>query len=462
MNPSIASRPLRGARHRCVVGGAVRRLPALDGGAAARSSGRLWESNRNKLLLAPLASAPVVVYLLASHARRRRDAAAHRRSTTSRSSALLGALFAISGGICVRGSLTGTPLVNTALPRRSGPCSGSVVGTTGASALLIRPLLRANEHARRHDAPRRLLHLRRLEQRRPADAARRSAAVPRLPARRAVRLDVPPAAGLGARQRRPARRCSPVFDWLVVDHRASAAPARRRSLQPLAPREPLRIDGGLNLVWLLGIVGVVFLAGTFGPRLIPNAELPFGGAGARDDRASRVCPGSRPRTDVRAGEPLHAGRRSSRSRSVFAGIFVTMIPALVVPRGARRGARDHEALAVLLGVGRAVERPRQRADLPDVRVARDRRRRSGGAGVCCRPRTSAGWPSHPVGQHLLAAISCGAVLMGAVTYIGNGPNFMVKAIAEQHHVRMPSFFGYIVWSAAVLLPLFAVVTRIFF
>ncbi|MGH7543229.1 MAG: sodium:proton antiporter, partial [Gemmatimonadota bacterium] len=61
-----------------------------------------------------------------------------------------------------------------------------------------------------------------------------------------------------------------------------------------------------------------------------------------------------------------------------------------------------------------------------------------------------------------AAISCGAVMMGANTYIGNGPNFMVRAIVEENGVRMPSFFGYMAWSAAVLLPTFLIVTLIFF
>ena len=70
--------------------------------------------------------------------------------------------------------------------------------------------------------------------------------------------------------------------------------------------------------------------------------------------------------------------------------------------------------------------------------------------------------AHPIGQHLLAAVSCGAVFMGAITYIGNGPNFMVKAIAEQHHVRMPGFFGYTLWSFAILVPLFGIVSRVFF
>jgi len=59
---------------------------------------------------------------------------------------------------------------------------------------------------------------------------------------------------------------------------------------------------------------------------------------------------------------------------------------------------------------------------------------------------------------LLTAISFGSVFMGAMTYIGNGPNFMVKAIAEKSGVAMPSFFGYMVYSAAILLPLFALVT----
>jgi Na+/H+ antiporter NhaD/arsenite permease-like protein len=63
---------------------------------------------------------------------------------------------------------------------------------------------------------------------------------------------------------------------------------------------------------------------------------------------------------------------------------------------------------------------------------------------------------------LLAAISCGAVFMGANTYIGNGPNFMVKSIAEEQGVKMPSFFGYCAYSLAVLIPLFLLMSWIFF
>ena len=61
----------------------------------------------------------------------------------------------------------------------------------------------------------------------------------------------------------------------------------------------------------------------------------------------------------------------------------------------------------------------------------------------------------------LAAISMGAVYMGALTYIGNAPNFMVYAIATERGIRMPSFFGYLMWSVVVLTPIFAVVTYVF-
>lgn len=68
----------------------------------------------------------------------------------------------------------------------------------------------------------------------------------------------------------------------------------------------------------------------------------------------------------------------------------------------------------------------------------------------------------PEAHAILAAISCGAVLMGANTYIGNGPNFMVKAIAEENNIRMPSFFGYMAYSGLILLPIFVLMTFVFF
>jgi Na+/H+ antiporter NhaD/arsenite permease-like protein len=108
--------------------------------------GRFWERNSNKLFVALLASSPVFVYLLA---------APHGGALLGRAAcdylsftALLAALFTISGGICLHGALAGSPLVNTAF-LAAGSVLGSLVGTTGASVLLIRPLLRANERRAR-------------------------------------------------------------------------------------------------------------------------------------------------------------------------------------------------------------------------------------------------------------------------------------------------------------------------
>ncbi len=78
--------------------------------------------------------------------------------------------------------------------------------------------------------------------------------------------------------------------------------------------------------------------------------------------------------------------------------------------------------------------------------------------------TAGGDPTSLMGPmaHTLLAISCGAVFMGANTYIGNAPNFMVKAIAEENGIRMPSFFGYMLWSVAILVPVFVIVTFVYF
>jgi Na+/H+ antiporter NhaD/arsenite permease-like protein len=104
--------------------------------------GHFWEKNGNKLVVALVMSAPVLVFLLS------REGGGHELARTAADyaafMALLAALFTISGGICLRGALVGTPWVNAAF-LSVGALLASVVGTTGASVLLIRPLLRANE-----------------------------------------------------------------------------------------------------------------------------------------------------------------------------------------------------------------------------------------------------------------------------------------------------------------------------
>jgi Na+/H+ antiporter NhaD/arsenite permease-like protein len=146
--------------------------------------------------------------------------------------------------------------------------------------------------------------------------------------------------------------------------------------------------------------------------------------------------------------------------AIFLGVFITMIPALSfleqqgAALGITRPAQFFWASGALSSVLDNAPTYLTFASLA-VGVA------GGGGGLSSSAGLGA-LAAHPTGASLLAAVSCGAVMMGAVTYIGNGPNFMVKAIAEQHHVRTPSFFGYVAWSFAILLPLFAVVAHVFF
>jgi len=162
-----------------------------------------------------------------------------------------------------------------------------------------------------------------------------------------------------------------------------------------------------------------------------------------------------------AQQEMH--RRLSMIAVVFLGIFVTMVPAL-------------ESLRVLGEAGRIrMDRPWEYfwasgmlssfldnapTYLTFASLA------SGVVGglhqVGLDPNRLDQLLRYPEGTAFLAAISCGSVFMGANTYIGNGPNFMVKAIAEENEVKMPGFLGYLAWSGAILIPLYLGLTVLFF
>src|SRR5438046_4618587 len=133
---------------------------------------------------------------------------------------------------------------------------------------------------------------------------------------------------------------------------------------------------------------------------------------------------------------------------LFFGIFLTMIPALELLRlrGAELGVRQPWQFFWAAG---ALSSFLDNAPTYLTFLAL-------GQGLHL-PATTVGVP-----DPILAAISVGSVAMGANTYIGNAPNFMVKAIAEEAGVKMPGFFGYMLYSGAILIPLFVVVTLIFF
>jgi Na+/H+ antiporter NhaD/arsenite permease-like protein len=194
----------------------------------------------------------------------------------------------------------------------------------------------------------------------------------------------------------------------------------------------LRLDGTRNLLYLAGVVACIFVdrplreIGMLAMTLISYQTTP---EHVHDRNEFTLGP---------IGEVA----------ILFAGIFATMIPALIVleQNGAALGAREpwHFFWATGLLSSLLDNAPTYLTFL------------SAGRGL--------GLPAEVVGvpAGILAAISCGAVFMGANSYIGNGPNFMVKAIVEENGIEMPTFAGYMAYSAAILLPTFVIVTLIFF
>jgi Na+/H+ antiporter NhaD/arsenite permease-like protein len=197
--------------------------------------------------------------------------------------------------------------------------------------------------------------------------------------------------------------------------------------------EPLRLRGGLNVAWLVAVVlAVAFLHA-------PWRELAIVALAA-------VSLTLTPRR-IRHDNGFSAGPMIEVA-VLFAGIFLTMIPALELLRlrGGELGVRVPWHFFWASG---ALSSFLDNAPTYLTFLAL-------GQGLQLRAEV-AGVPAE-----ILAALSVGSVAMGANTYIGNAPNFMVKAIAEEAGVKMPSFFGYMVYSATFLLPLFVVVTLVFF
>jgi len=417
-------------------------------------AGHLWESNVNKLALGIVAGIPSIVYL-AGAAPGGGGLLLQTGCDYVAFMVLLGALFAISGGICLRGALVGSPMVNATF-LAIGALLASVIGTTGASALLIRPLLRANAHRARAthvvvffifivansgglltplgDPPLFLGFLR------------------GVPFSWTLRLAPAWALVNGA-----LLVLFLAFDTVAFARQRGVAPVTRPS-DPAIEIGPLRLEGSLNLVWLLGIVGVVFATGLLAPRFAGHPQLQtlvqVAGMAAFAGLSWITTPQAVRHVNRFSWAPM------IEVAAIFLGVFITMIPALgyLEQQGASLGVtRPAQFFWAAGALSSVLDNAPTYLTFASLALGVT----DGGGGLVA-PGGLGALSAHPTGAQLLAAVSCGAVMMGAVTYIGNGPNFMVKAIAEQHRVRMPSFFGYVVWSGGILLPLFAVVARIFF
>lgn len=368
---------------------------------------------------------------------------------------LLFALFTISGGVRITGSLGGTPGGNT-LILAIGTMIASLMGTTGAAMLLIRPLLRANE-LRTHKAHTVVFFIFLV-------ANIGGSLTP---------LGDPPLF-LGFLK-------GVDFFWttehlfhemlfasgvlLAVYYLIDRLYARREpKLSPPAARRlkggRLGLEGAVNLPLLIGVVGAVLVSGMWRP----GVDIHLGGLEiglqdlARDLLLLALAALSLWLTPRRtrqengfSWEPLEEVAK------LFFGIFVTMIPAIAMLKAGGEGAlRSVVALVSQNGV------PANHMYFWLTGILSSF---LDNAPTYLVFFNTAGGDAQKLMHDApltLAAISCGAVFMGANSYIGNAPNFMVRSIAESHGVKMPSFFGYMAWSCGILIPLFLVITWLFF
>ncbi len=333
---------------------------------------------------------------------------------------LLATLFVISGGILVRGAFPPTPLVNSVF-LVIGAAIANVIGTTGASMLLVRPLLRAN--AKRPRAAHVVVFFIFLV----SNIGGVLTPLGDPPLFLGFLHGVPFFWTLHLWPQWALTVALVTTAFVVVDRWHWRA-------EPAHVREEVRfaIRGTRNLVFLAGVAGAAFVPS-------PGRELLMLLMGVL---SYALTP-----TDIHA-ENSFTFRPIREVAILFLGIFMAMMPALVIleARGAHTGLSQPWHFFWVTGALSSF--------LDNAPTYLTFLSAAHGLGL---PAEVGGIPAN-----LLAAVSAGAVFMGANSYIGNGPNFMVKSIAEEQGVRMPSFFGYMAYAGAVLLPTFVIVTFVFF
>jgi Na+/H+ antiporter NhaD/arsenite permease-like protein len=406
--------------------GAIALLPVL--------AEDFWHKHHRKALVVMLLTIPVAVYLLLLDWITGKPAIAallHALREYAAFIILLASLYVVSGSILIEGAVPGTPRNNT-LALALGALLANIIGTTGASMVLIRFFLRINQR-RRHRG-----HL----------VVFFVFTVSNLGGLLTPLGDPPLFIGfLHGVDFFWTMRLWP--EWLVAVglvlavfyvwdtlayRRDNAAPG----VQPRAAvSAPLRLRGAINLLFFAGILGAVLLQASVVSDTVSEAimivmavlSLACSPKGVRQANGFRW-------------EPI------VEVAILFAGIFVTMVPALdILARASGDLSLSEPWQFFWLTGGLSAFLDNAPTYAMFVTLA---------AG------------DQPVGRlmvqapRILEAISCGAVFLGALTYIGNGPNFMVKAIAEESGQHTPAFFVYLLYGAAVLLPIFVLITLLFF
>ncbi|ERT56448.1 MULTISPECIES: sodium:proton antiporter [Megasphaera] len=373
---------------------------------------------------------------------------------------LLFGLFAAAGGIAVKGTLAGTTRVNAAL-LFIGTILASWIGTTGAAMVMIRPLIRANEW-RKYKVHIVVFFIFLV-------ANIGGCLTP---------LGDPPLF-MGFQRGVPFTWTFNLFPILVFNmillfalfyfidrhYYKKELAEGRYPIDELAEevREPIRIEGLYNFIFIFMIIIGVVANGVL-PKMIP-AFADGAGIPVFDEIIFPYATLVEIIIILAASFlSLKMTKQSTRELNsfshapilevakLFIGIFITMIPALIFLKthGAELGLNQPWQMFWAAGALSSF--------LDNTPTYLVFLQTAGALGATSGIATTVGTVAVP----MLEAISAGAVFMGANTYIGNAPNFMVKSIAEENGIKMPSFFGYMGWSCAILIPTFIIDMLVFF
>ena len=340
---------------------------------------------------------------------------------------LLFGLFCVSGNITIEGELRGSPKVNVIL-LLIGTLLSSWIGTTGASMVMIRPLIRANKwRSRKTQVVVFFIFL-------VSNIGGCLTPVGDPPLLMGFMRNVPFFWSL---------RLIPIMVLnvvilLVIFYILDSRAYRKDLAEGIVPevakgeKEAIRVVGAHNIIFLAAIVVAVILSG-----ILPSTKV-FGGGIHIFGEVKLTYAAIIEVVIILA--------------AAFLCIFITMIPALLIlkAKGAELGLTEPWQMFWVTGA--------MSSFLDNTPTYLVFLTTAGTLGATAGLQTSVGI----VPQIMLEAISCGAVFMGANTYIGNAPNFMVKSIAEENGIRMPSFFGYMTWSLRFLIPVFIIDMLIFF
>jgi Na+/H+ antiporter NhaD/arsenite permease-like protein len=361
---------------------------------------------------------------------------------------LLLALFAIAGGIRVKGSLCGTPALNTGF-LVIGSILASLMGTTGASMLLIRPYLAATAH-RRYRVHTVVFFI---------------FLVSNIGGSLTPLGDPPLFLGFlkGVSFFWTTTNVFPqtlfmVVSLLVIFFAVDSFLYKREGRPRIEITEKLGLEGSFNFLLLGGVVGLVLLSGLWRSegQITVWEDIAYLHSDLVRDLGllalTFLTVAITPKA-TRQGNHFTWGPIAEVAK-IFGGIFLTMIPVIAILRAGESGALG-PLVSLVTGEGGA-----------PVNIAYFWMTGALSSFLDNAPTylvffNTAGGDAQTlmsVIPETLAAISCGAVFMGANSYIGNAPNFMVRSISEERGVRMPSFFGYLLWSCGILVPLFIILS----